>query len=290
MDRKSNKKGATVKKYYEENTRKFIRFQPKLESQNIHQALWPPGIQTKTEAANHSNQLIFQEIEEYQKESRTNSLKILDLGCGVGGAVFYLAQKLGLAHKLYGLSISAVQIEYAKRISTQFNLHEQCSFIEADFHQLPESLPEIDLAYAIEAFVHAYDANQFFEQVSEKLKPGGRLILIDDFLADRNSLKSADEQAIERFRYGWVLGSLLTIEQVKHLANKHKLKCTKMLDLTAWLKVYTLKERLIRLYVQLMRPFLKRSIYFKSLVGGDARQYCLQKGLVQYRILVFEKE
>jgi ubiquinone/menaquinone biosynthesis C-methylase UbiE len=285
-----NKKGAAVKKYYEENTGKFIRFQPKLESQNIHQALWPPHIQTKTEAANYSNQLIFQEIEHYQRETPNKSLKILDLGCGVGGAVFYLARKLGLEHKLYGLSISAVQVEYAKGISTQFNLQEQCSFIEADFHQLPESLSEIDLAYAIEAFVHAYDANQFFEQVSEKLKPGGRLILIDDFLANRNSLKSADEQAIERFRYGWVLGSLLTIEQVKHLANKHNLKCTKMLDLTAWLKVYTFKERLIRLYVQLMRPFFKRSVYFKSLIGGDARQYCLQKGLVQYRILVFEKE
>lgn len=290
MDKNLNHKGAEVKAYYEENTSKFIRFQPKLESQNIHQALWPPHIHLKTDAANYSNLLIFQEIQNYQSATKTDKLTILDLGCGVGGAVFYLARKLEPAHQLYGLSISAVQIEHAKAICTQHNFSEQCRFIEADFHQLPKTLPEIDLAYAIEAFVHAYDANQFFKAISNKLKPGGRLILIDDFLADRKNLKKAEEQAIERFKYGWVLGSLLTVEQVKEGCNKHKLKCTKMLDLTPWLKVYTLKEQLIRLYIKLMRPFLKKSIYFKSLIGGDARQYCLQKGVVQYKMLVFEKE
>jgi hypothetical protein len=38
-----------------------------------------------------------------------------------------------------------------------------------------------------------------------------------------------------------------------------------------------------------MRPLRFRSEYWGSLAGGDALRFCLERGLVSYRLLVFRR-
>lgn len=282
--------GSSVKYYYEKNTSKFITLLRNRGIQNIHQPLWVEETFTNIEASNYSNELIRQEILQHIEQTNNPEMIIHDLGCGVGGVVFYLAKKLEKFKQIFGLSISAFQIKEAEQRKQHWNLNSKCTFLEADFHHLPSSLPPADLAYCIEAFVHAYDAKLFFKSVSERLNPGGKLVLIDDFLRLDNQFNNQEKKAIDQFKYGWVLQSLYTPYEVQFLAQKYGLKLKAQKDLTPFLKIYTLKEKLIRLYVKLMKPFLKKSEYFKSLVGGDARQYCLQHNIIKYHLLVFEKE
>ena len=285
----NEKAGAAVKTYYEKNTQKFLFFQKGKALRNIHQALWVSENMSRWEAENYSNELIRQVADSILSSNSSEPLQIYDLGCGVGGVVHYLGQYLKKEAHITGFSISTEQIKLAKQQNEKFDVPLDCHFEVADFHALPTTLVPADLMYAIEAFVHAYDAQIFFQQVAKHLKPGGKLVLIDDFLDRSSSYNDQEKYWIKRFEYGWVLGSLYSVDKISEMAKQHGLVLREDQDLTPYLRIYTMKERFIRFYVNMMEPFLKNSEYFKSLIGGDARQYCLQKQIIKYRILTFER-
>ena len=284
---------TTVERYYEDNTQRFLWFQRKAASKNIHQGLWKEAHYTNTEAFNYSNQLILQEVSG-QKEDP--SLKVIDLGCGVGSTIFYLLKHYPSAN-YYGVSISETQISIAQeRFNTQKNLQANTHFITADFTKLPATLPPIDIAYSIEAFVHAPAPEQYFAAISQKLKKGGKLILVDDFLNDDFDWKQLDKKgkkALADFKYGWVANSLITSAMLQNIAAKYGLKIIKQIDLTPFMRNNTLKHKWIRFLVFSFRWLYQlspwKSNYFRSWIGGKGKQYCLKNGMVKYQQIVLEK-
>ncbi len=82
-----------------------------------------------------------------------------------------------------GLTISPLQAQLARRRSRQLALHGASLFVEADFLASPLALGA-DMVYSVEAFVHAASPQRYFEEAARLLRPGGRLVLVDDFLAE----------------------------------------------------------------------------------------------------------
>ena len=106
----------------------------------------------------------------------------LDAGCGWGGTI-------GLANKIYhnleliGINIDAEQIQQAQ-IKHQ-SLHDNhLSFITGDACSLPENLPNLDCAWALECIFAFPSRQEFFTQVNRKLKPQGQLIVVDFLIAE----------------------------------------------------------------------------------------------------------
>lgn len=159
----------------------------------------------------------------------------------------------------------------------------------------PPSVPDdlagtADLAFSIEAFVHGPDASGYFREAARTLRPGGRLVICDDFLAESvTSTVPRAPQRLEEFRSGWRIGSLLTVEQARALAATHGLISAGDLDLTPHLELGRPRDRWISLLVTVGRPFRLLGDYWQSLVGGDALQWCLVHGALQYRVLQFER-
>ena len=56
--------------------------------------------------------------------------------------------------------------------------------IKGDFCALPPGLGRVDLAFSIEAFVHAPSGDDYFRECARLIRPGGLLIVCDDFVAD----------------------------------------------------------------------------------------------------------
>lgn len=221
-----------VKNYYEHNTRKFPWFHRDAATKSIHQPLWKEATFTKEEAFFYSNKLILEEIEAHRKAS---SLTIIDLGCGVGSSLFYLQEQLERNTTYYGVTISATQIAIATQRAKQLNLSTTIHFIETDFTALPKVIPNIDIAFSIEAFVHASNADKYFKEISQKLNIGGKIILIDDFLNDEidfNTLDKKGKQAITDFKYGWLVNSLKTKAELSNIATKYGLRIIEETDLT----------------------------------------------------------
>jgi len=287
----------TVKNYYESNTRKFLQFGRDAATKSIHQPLWKEANFTYSQALYYANELILQVIKSYPKKE---DLNIIDLGCGVGSSLFYLAKKLPETITYYGVSISATQIEIAKKERGKHFRKEAASkqfhFLEADFANLPTTLPQFDIAFSIEAFAHAPIAKDYFQQVAKSLKKGGKLVLIDDFLNDDidfDNLNSKAKKAIADFKYGWMVESLLTNQALSEIAVRFGLKIIEQEDLTPYMHNNTLKHKWIRLLVNSFRWVYdlspRKSAYFRSWIGGKGKQYCLAKGIVKYRKIVFEK-
>ncbi|HZB21443.1 MAG TPA: hypothetical protein VE463_16515, partial [Blastococcus sp.] len=60
-------------------------------------------------------------------------------------------------------------------------------------------------------------------------------------------------------------------------------------DLSSGQRLGRPRDRFIHAVLPLLRRFRSRSMWAQSLVGGDALQHCHRAGLLQYRLLRFER-
>ncbi len=274
---------SNVKKFYNKNTNKFLRFGKNAGTKVIHQPLWGEGVKTLEEALHFSHYLILKHIKE------KNAKVVLDLGCGVGASVFYLNKNYKKECDFYGVSISEEQIKIAK---DSFNNIKNCHFFAANFEKLPGEIPKADIAYAIEAFVHGTDAEAFFEQVAGKLKPGGRLILIDDMLTQKGAsgkISQTQVRQLQAYRSGWMIGNLYTINQLNNLAENMNLKIIENKNLTSLMHLGRFRDKMIGLMVFLAGRWMDASPYWKNMKGGYSKQALLKTGLLEYQYIVFKK-
>ncbi len=92
------------------------------------------GVKTQDEALNTSNRLLLEEAESIPASSR---LCLADLGCGIGGTLFYLLGRLQQPVVGVGLTISPLQARLARQRACQLALDGACLFVEADFLSPP---------------------------------------------------------------------------------------------------------------------------------------------------------
>jgi cyclopropane fatty-acyl-phospholipid synthase-like methyltransferase len=264
---------TAVRDYYDANTRKFL-----LSGGDgaIHRELWGPGVTSSREAVHHTHELVLDQL-------GPGDRRLLDLGCGVGAAALYLAQRRPV--EVVGVSISPAQIRLADRFAARNRqLQGRVRFEVADFTALPGDLAGRDLAYAIESFVHADSAAAFFGQAAGALRPGGALVIVDDVRAGER-----DHPALHDFIAGWQVPSVLTVAEAEALAADAGLSLVASHDLSSLQNLGRPRDRLLRAVVPLLRRVRDRSMWARSMVGGDALQRCHRLGLLEYRLLRFER-
>ena len=76
----------------------------------IHRELWGPGVTNRREAVHHAHALVLDEL-------GPDDRRVLDLGCGVGTAALYLADRRPV--EVVGISISPAQVRLADRYAAQ---------------------------------------------------------------------------------------------------------------------------------------------------------------------------
>jgi SAM-dependent methyltransferase len=260
-----------VRQYYDANTWKFLLAG---SQRAIHRELWGPGVRTRGEAAHHAHGLVLGEL-------GPDARRVLDLGCGVGTAALYLAERRPV--EVLGISISPEQVRLAEGYAARSrDLQGRVGFLEADFTALPEGVTGFDLAFAIEAFVHADPAAAFFREVARALRPGGALVIIDDLLAS-----PVTDRRLEDFRAGWRVSSLVTAAEAAALAADAGLHLVASEDLSPMQRLGRPRDILIHLAQPALRAVQGRSAWAASMVGGDALQQCHRAGLLEYRLLRF---
>ena len=233
-----------VRAYYERNTRLFLALGVGSKARAIHRAVWTTGVHTAEEAFNLANRLVLQEAEQLPAKP----LRVLDLGCGVGGSLFYLARRLEKPLHTTGVTISPLQVKLAREQAEKLSLQGVCRFIEGDFMALPELEPA-NLVFSIEACVHAPNPQRYFVQARRALKPGGRLIVCDDFLSDHAAASTAltERKALWllAYRQGWRVPGLSSVRHVARMAGESGLRLASDRDLTSDLRLIHLPASLV---------------------------------------------
>lgn len=267
-----------VRDYYDANTWKFLLTG---NGKSLHRELWADGVKTRREAIDHVHELVLTHLGE-------EATRVIDLGCGVGAACFYLAERRAV--EVHGVSVSGRQVAIANRLARrQGSMRGKCAFWEGDFCALSPGLRDglggADLAFSIEAFVHAPGPASYFATAAAILRPGGRLVVIDDFLVDG----TGQHPLVDDFRAGWEAPSVMTLRRATELAAGHGFKEIEAVDLTRLMRIGRPRDRVIRALLPVLKRAARHSLWAQSLVGGDALQACYRKGFITYQMLVLER-
>ena len=273
-----------VKKYYDQNTERFLKWGKDESSFNLHGALWHPEVNSLAEAMHYSDELVAREIERCPHPVN----RVLDLGCGVGGSIFYLARRLSRVRSFTGISLSPLQITSARQRIPE-DQKNRIHFEEGCFLQLSTDRFKADFSYSIEAFTHCPDPDIFFAVQVGLLPPGGRLAIVDDCLSDEIRLSPRQMRLLGSYRRNWLLPGLRGFTALKSLAGEKGFRLIMNQNLTPYLRLGRPRDRAISLLVKFLGLLMESDSYLRSLLGGDARQKCYMEGLIHYRLLVFEK-
>ncbi|EMC92822.1 hypothetical protein BAUCODRAFT_37733 [Baudoinia panamericana UAMH 10762] len=105
------------------------------------------------------------------KMNLQEGMRVLDVGCGVGGPAREIVKFTGA--NIVGLNNNDYQIERATNYAKREGLSDKLSFTKGDFMQMPYPDNSFDAVYAIEATVHAPSLEGIYSEIFRVLKPGG---------------------------------------------------------------------------------------------------------------------
>lgn len=271
-----------VRRYYDNNAAAFERLGQ--GGASIHRTVRGPGVSTREQAVHHVDELLLESL-----PPNVARPTIVDLGCGLGASLLYMASRIDMNGE--GITISPVQAARAAELIAQARAGDRVRCREGNFLSIPDDLVgTADVTFSIEAFIHTPDADGYFREAARTLRPGGKLAVCDDFLTSSDPPASPHlARWLADFRTGWQVGSLLTVDQVRTVAAAHGLVLVGDLDLTPYLELRRLRDRWITLLVGLGRVTRPTGYYWQSLVAGDALQWLLIHGVLNYRFLELQR-
>jgi SAM-dependent methyltransferase len=272
-----------IRRYYDRQTAGFVALGQGGAEGAIHRAVWGPGTLTRAQAFHYVEERLVEAVSDLAASGASGILPhVLDLGCGVGGSLAYIAGRVPVRGT--GVTLSPVQARIAAARIAAAGLADRIACVEADYTRLPPMAP-VDLAFAIESFVHGPAPAAFFAECARVIRPGGRLVVCDDFRRIVSNPRA--EPAIEQFRVGWHINTLLTREELAAHAAAAGFEHERSIDLTPWLELGRPRDRAIAAFVAAFGWLPLERTPIAHLVGGAALQTCLRRGWVGYELAIF---
>jgi len=100
---------------------------------------------------------------------------VLDVGCGIGGGCFFMAEKYGV--RALGLDLSTNMVGIALERSLNLKLDVTFAIADATKVEFPEST--FDVVYSRDTILHIQDKVALFKRFVKFLRPGGKLMISD---------------------------------------------------------------------------------------------------------------
>jgi len=135
--------------------------------------------------------------------------RVLDAGCGLGNACFWLAEHRRA--QVTGVNIVASQIADCQKLAAQKQV-QNVSFVQADFCKMPFSENIFDVVWACESVCHAADKAVFYGEAFRVLKPGGRLVMAE-YMRNARPAPPESERLLAEWLRPWAISDIDTVEE-----------------------------------------------------------------------------
>lgn len=205
-------------------------------------------------------------------------MRVLDAGCGVGGASIYLAEKTKA--NLFGISLVPEQVVQAKENAFKRGVDGYTNFTVGDYTKTVFKDGYFDVVFGIESVCHSFPKELFLAEAKRILKPNGKLIIADGYRV-RSELNQREKLITKNFCSGWKLKELIKEDSMTKKIKLSGLKLVSRLEKTANLTRSQKRFRLLGFIGQFFQflPGVKENVLaIKSVLRG------LEIGLFGYFI------
>ncbi|KAK9456763.1 S-adenosyl-L-methionine-dependent methyltransferase [Dipodascopsis uninucleata] len=161
---------------------------------SFHFSRYYKGEAFKQATARHEHYLAY-------KAGIKAGMKVLDVGCGVGGPAQEICRFTDAT--VVGLNNNDYQVDRANHYAKVKGLDDKLSFVKGDFMQMEFEPESFDTVYAIEATVHAPTLEGVYGQIYKVLKPGGVFAVYEWVMTDKYDETNPEHREIS---YGIEIG------------------------------------------------------------------------------------
>jgi len=226
--------------------------------------------------------------------SGADEIKVLDVGCGVGGTSRYLAKNLGPKASVTGITLSPNQVKRATELASEQGV-DNAKFTVMNALEMEFEDNSFDIVWACESGEHMPDKEAYINEMMRVLKPGGKYVMATWCQRDDREVPFSDKDERDlKFLYEeWTHPYFISIEKYKEIIDATGL----MNEVTTadWVKE-TIASWRHSIWVGVYDPrgfIFKPNKYLKC--ARDA--YCLERmhrafdrGLMQYGMFAATKK
>jgi len=267
-----------ISQFYDQSTDLWLD----IWGEHMHHGFYPPDTST-----NNHREAQVRLIEEALSWSGIQDPKnILDAGCGVGGSARYLARKYGAQVK--GVNISTVQIQRARELTIQADLGDQVTFAEQDILSIDDTFGPYDLVWSMENAEHIAPKEDMLELFFDRLRPGGRLLLITWCTRDVSQvpLSKKEERILDKLCRLYHLPPWISLRRYEELSEEVGFQDIQTADWSAYVAPFWGAVIRSALSVRGLRGLTKTGL--STIRGAWAMRYMQQgyrMGLIRFGLL-----
>jgi tocopherol O-methyltransferase len=274
-----------VEEYYNTAYVHYVKWWGLSQSHSLHYGIWGHGVSNFAESLVNTNKVLM------ELATIADGDKILDAGCGVGGAAAFLASKKNVT--VEGITLSKKQLDHANALISKMGVADRVRFHIMDFTQTSYADESFDVVWACESVCHAADKAAFIREAFRILKRGGRLIVSDFFITEEQQLDP--HQWIQKWENTWGVNRFVSGHVFESYIEQEGFVVKNNLDYTT-----AIHPSAIRLYRLALLAAIPSELYNithptvtrfakKHYQSGYFQYRALKAGLWKYRVILGEK-
>lgn len=210
-----------------------------------------------------------------------SSIRVFDGGCGLGAGLMWFEQH----EPHWTMTGHTISEEQYKWITTDLPEHKFNVRLLTYDKPLGEDESQTDekyhAIYSIEAAIHSPKLASTIKAWSDALKPGGIIVIIDDFLSVG---VSRDDPDVDLFARSWIANSVHSTTEVADMAQQSGMALIEDRDLGSQYQIAKLNYRNT---MPKLRDESGR--IHQGWLGSKARQRLFLEGKITYRMIVLQK-
>ncbi len=250
----------------------------------MHYGLWEDDTRNLSEALQNENDYVKLKLDLKPDE------KILDVGCGVGGIMEFLASRYDIP--VMGITISSEQVKKGRKMSEKMSLQNLLKFMKRDYHKTDFPDESFDKIYAVESADASNPVSSFLKEMYRILKSGGKILIVDAFLQKpKDQFEGKDLENLEKICNAWCLPDPNTIDYWTSEMKKVGFVNIETEELTSKVlktskKVYFIARLLTPIWKVLYHLGFINTARYANSVGAVSQYHLFREGCLMYGSIV----